>query len=96
MVQIFIQMFHALLKRLPLPKMIKICSHIFFHYFYSSVVLFSGIEERTDYSVNGLGITDRPTTRVSEGLSQWHFSSVLETGALVESEPQDAQAGGSS
>lgn len=49
-----------------------------------------------DYSVNSVGINDGPSTRMSEGLSQWHFPSVLETGALVESEPQDDQVGGSS
>ena len=40
-----------------------------------------------DYSVRGVGITDGQPTRVSEG---------LDTGVLVDSEPQDDQVGGSS
>ena len=66
--------------------MTKICSRIFFQYFYSSVVLFQGIEERKDSLTNDGGTTDHPATRVS-GLSRWHFPSVRETGVLVDSEP---------
>lgn len=47
-----------------------------------------------DYSINGVGITDYPSTGVSEGLSRWYFPlCTRDTEVMVASEPYDDQMG---